>query len=112
MDDTVEPGGKDGAGAWDSGLTGTHVGCEQGACGACSIEPRMGLADLGRIAYYRGYELPDDMTPELVATRKPVLSQSAKSGWLRIAGAPSTPSRWMSKFAAALCRVSAVCRVL
>lgn len=32
-------------------------------------EARMDLAELGRIVYYRGNELPDDMTPELVATR-------------------------------------------
>lgn len=31
--------------------------------------PRMSLSDLARTVYYRGNELPSDMTPELVATR-------------------------------------------
>ena len=34
-----------------------------------SKEKRMSLADLARTVYYRGNELPSDMSPELIATR-------------------------------------------
>ncbi len=37
--------------------------------GSAGGTERMPLADLGRIVYYRGNELPADMAPELIATR-------------------------------------------
>lgn len=34
-----------------------------------SVKPRMSLAELGKLVYYRGNELPSDVRPELIATR-------------------------------------------